>query len=89
MTTKLIIYAIIGLCLMLIITSYSKQFKLFFNFVLRATLGILSFSVANMLFATNGIYIALNLFTLCIAGFLGFYGIIAIVLTNIILWRYI
>ncbi len=84
-TTQITIYAIISLCVILVIISFSEQFKFIFNFALRASLGILAFSMINLLFAEKGFYIALNVVTVCVSGFLGFYGVMALVLSNIIL----
>ncbi len=84
-SVQLTIYAIIALCVLLIIVSFSNQFKFAFNFVLRAAFGVLTFSTLNVLFAGSNFFIASNIFTVCIAGFLGFYGIIALIISNVIL----
>lgn len=82
---QLTFYAIIGLCLLLFFVSFGEQFKAFFNFVLRATMGILTFTAMNIVFGSSSFFIASNIFTVMIAGFLGFYGIIALIISNIIL----
>ncbi len=79
------IYSMLALCVILILVSFSSKLQYLFSFVFRACLGMISFSILNMIFASTNFYIASNLFTLCISGFLGFYGIVALVISNIIL----
>ncbi len=84
-SVQLTIYAIVALCLLLVVVSFSSQFKFLFNFVLRATFGVLTFSAVNVLFASSNFFIASNIFTVCVSGFLGFYGILALIISNVIL----
>ncbi len=84
-SVQLTISAIIALCCLLVVVSFSSQFRIIFNFVLRATFGVLTFSAMNILFASSNFFIASNIFTVCISGFLGFYGILALVISNVIL----
>lgn len=77
--------AIMALCFLLFIVSFGEHFKTLFNFVLRASLGILTFTAMNILFASSNFFIASNIFTITISGFLGFYGITALIISNIIL----
>ncbi len=84
-SVQITIYAIVALCILLFVVSFSEQFKFVFNFILRATFGILTFSALNMLFASSNFFIASNIFTIALSGFLGFYGILALVLSNLIL----
>ncbi len=84
-SVQLTIYAIIALCVLLVIVSFSSQFKFLFNFVLRATFGLLTFSTLNVLFAGSNFFIASNVFTICISGLLGVYGILALIISNVIL----
>ncbi len=84
-SVQITIYAIVGLCVILFLVSFSQQFKFVFNFILRASMGVLTFSALNMLFASSNFFIASNVFTIGLSGFLGFYGILALVLSNIIL----
>lgn len=79
------LYAIFALVALLAVISFSEQFKFLFTFVLRATIGILTFSAVNILFAGSNFYIASNVFTVCVSGFLGIYGVIALILSNVIL----
>ncbi len=79
------LYALVALAILLFIVSFSKQFKFLFNFVLRASIGIFTFSLLNILFASSNFFIASNIFTVTLSGFLGFYGILALILSNIIL----
>ncbi len=84
-SVQITLYAIIALCVILFLVTFSKQFQFVFNFILRATFGLLTFSALNMLFASSNFFIASNIFTIGLSGFLGFYGILALVLSNIIL----
>ncbi len=79
------VYSIIALCVVLILVSFSTKLQYLFSFIFRSCLGVITFSILNMIFASSNFYIASNLFTLSISGFLGFYGVIALVISNIIL----
>lgn len=72
------------ICLFVFVKVFSWPLKIFFKLVVNAILGAITLWIVNFIGSYFGLYIAINIFTALIVGFLGVPGVILLIIIKFI-----
>lgn len=77
-TNTIVIYLITGILILFLLSLFSKKIGYIFKFLVRSALGALGFTFVNILTASTGVLVGINLITLITVGLLGIPGFISL-----------